>query len=758
MELNKYCWSYDIVQKVTGRGTFKVCTLVSINMMTNVKIVLGFLYLVANSAVVISQDHGELNDSLSTDENFDEGQYKIMIFEDTKPGTVVFSPKASVKNQHVHLSDAGDAKYQIQDGNEYGRFRIVQTSGDIILAGYLDYNIDHTYELYISSFPTVNISQGKGNTSYTLVVIVVDVAKWPPVYNKTCETRPHEHTDWANFPSDAIVSPYWFRQKARKGHYSLLQADIDNIDTSKQFFVSTCSLYFQNEQVIAKELDIRVLGCPSGMYGFKCDKMCICQNGASCHVFNGACQCPTGWFGPACDMRKPSIVVSPKREVANYGSIVMLLCEIENIKTDNKSAITWYFNGHKVDESDGSTIILGEQRYTSYSQLQIKSMVDVLAGYYTCQVQDVHGNVYIDSSEVNVKCFDGTYGRTCQSSCSCHPQTSISCDRYLGCICKYGWNGTHCQIDDIQPSINSCPSDITQYVDRDTDFATVIWIEPESFDNSENLTITSSHQPMDTFGIGITLVTYTAVDGSNNMASCEFNVHVLAKPIDGRKVGGLAVFVFIILVPVFVYIGYKYRLKIYLAFSLPVEEYDDNEKECDAFVTYSSRDEDFVDDVLTDLERDDRYRLFLHQRDFKGGLSIFHNIEEALDNSRCTILVLSPAFIESKWCQFETMAAMRKLVDNGQRLIPIMKEDVMHLELPPLMKRILDSVTCIKWTQNGTEKQKNKFWNELESAVRKRRKHPDRGYARRIMIALRRRMLFCDKFRYNKLNNHEYEV
>ncbi|XP_070579561.1 uncharacterized protein [Ptychodera flava] len=722
---------------------------------------------------------------------------------------------------------------------ENERFRVNETNGDIILAGYLDFNIDQTYQMEITakSVKAVNVSHDMDNTSYTLVVIVVDVAKWPPVYNETCETEPREQSDWPaflriylekekiaadklnyknpgepplsfieadtdnnkcrmrlffefrdkdlllenldisyhcsnpnfphlkffyyydkeSFPSDAIISPYWFLRSSPENHFSLGEVRVDSMATATPSIVSNCSFGFQDQQIHVKEIDLRMLGCPSGTYGFKCDKKCICQNGASCHVFNGACKCPTGWYGPACDIPRPSIIVSPKISFASYGGFVTLFCEINNIKTINVPVVSWYFNDQQIyDEGSDSYVISDENRLIGFSSLDIKHMDDRLAGVYTCQAQDIDGKIYTDSSILNVECNDGTYGPTCESFCDCQAKTSTLCDRYRGCICKHGWNGTRCQIDYIKPSIQSCPSDITQYVDRGTDYATVIWIEPESFDNSDHLNFTSSHRPKDTFGIGTTLVTYTAVDGSNNMATCMFYVHVIVKPIDGRKVGGAAMLAFVALIPVFIYIGYKYRLKIYLAFSLPVEQYDDdNEKECDAFVTYSSRDEDFVDDVLTDLERDDRYRLFLHQRDFKGGQSIFRNIEEALDKSRCTILVLSPAFIQSRWCQFETMAAMRKLVDNGQRLIPIMKEDVLHLELTPLMKRILDSVTCIKWKQNGTEKQKNKFWDELESAVRKRRRLAGQRGMHRILVAMHRRISNCVALRYEKLNDDD---
>ncbi|XP_070548681.1 uncharacterized protein [Ptychodera flava] len=54
--------------------------------------------------------------------------------------------------------------------------------------------------------------------------------------------------------------------------------------------------------VNAVKVELVTQGCPEGRYGFFCDKDCICQNGATCHGFNGACKCSNGWTGPACDM------------------------------------------------------------------------------------------------------------------------------------------------------------------------------------------------------------------------------------------------------------------------------------------------------------------------------------------------------------------------------------------------------------------------------------------------------------------------
>ncbi|KAF4532721.1 hypothetical protein B566_EDAN017056 [Ephemera danica] len=70
----------------------------------------------------------------------------------------------------------------------------------------------------------------------------------------------------------------------------------------------------------------------------------------------------------------------------------------------------------------------------------------------------------------------------------------------------------------------------------------------------------------------------------------------------------------------------------------------------DAFVSYSSCDRTWVQDVLMQtLENDEnKFALCLHERDFRLGRYIMDNVAECMDSSRNVILVLSPNFVSSK--------------------------------------------------------------------------------------------------------------
>ena len=66
--------------------------------------------------------------------------------------------------------------------------------------------------------------------------------------------------------------------------------------------------------------------------------------------------------------------------------------------------------------------------------------------------------------------------------------------------------------------------------------ATVLWTPPSAVSDSSAVTLTSNYYPGDTFPIGTTLVTYTALDAAGNSANKSFNVVVTGECIFGRTV------------------------------------------------------------------------------------------------------------------------------------------------------------------------------------------------------------------------------
>jgi tetratricopeptide (TPR) repeat protein len=94
----------------------------------------------------------------------------------------------------------------------------------------------------------------------------------------------------------------------------------------------------------------------------------------------------------------------------------------------------------------------------------------------------------------------------------------------------------------------------------------------------------------------------------------------------------------------------------------------------DVFISYSSHDKEWVRGVL--LKRIERVglRAFIDFRDFKPGAPSIKEMERGVTTCRKTLLVLTPDYIESGWCEVENI--MLQTLDPANRelrLVPLLK-------------------------------------------------------------------------------------
>lgn len=80
-------------------------------------------------------------------------------------------------------------------------------------------------------------------------------------------------------------------------------------------------------------------------------------------------------------------------------------------------------------------------------------------------------------------------------------------------------------VDTQPPVITSCPHNIHASIELGEDKRQVHWTEPLAYDASNNVSLLSySHYLDDFFMVGKTDVRYTFVDGSGNVAHCDFSI------------------------------------------------------------------------------------------------------------------------------------------------------------------------------------------------------------------------------------------
>ncbi|XP_067670769.1 toll-like receptor 4 [Haliotis asinina] len=137
----------------------------------------------------------------------------------------------------------------------------------------------------------------------------------------------------------------------------------------------------------------------------------------------------------------------------------------------------------------------------------------------------------------------------------------------------------------------------------------------------------------------------------------------------------------------------------------------------DAFVSFAEEDREFVvNELLVKAEEESDMRLNFHQRDFKPGRPIAHNIIEAVKTSKRTLVILSSHFLKSSWCVHELQMAHMEGVSTGRDvLLIILMEHIPSKEIPV---EILYHIQSDSYLEYPLEGEKVMFWRNLIGSLK----------------------------------------
>lgn len=107
----------------------------------------------------------------------------------------------------------------------------------------------------------------------------------------------------------------------------------------------------------------------------------------------------------------------------------------------------------------------------------------------------------------------------------------------------------------------------------------------------------------------------------------------------------------------------------------------------DVFVCHSSTDTDIEEakGLVTFLEATPRcFRCFLWHRDSSPGAAIFSELCQAMQDSHCTALLITPLFLCEEWCQYMLQQAL-VVGPMSNRTIPLI-QNLPRAQYPPALK------------------------------------------------------------------------
>jgi len=133
----------------------------------------------------------------------------------------------------------------------------------------------------------------------------------------------------------------------------------------------------------------------------------------------------------------------------------------------------------------------------------------------------------------------------------------------------------------------------------------------------------------------------------------------------------------------------------------------------DVFISYSHSDKEWVWGELLPRLEGAGLRVCIDDRDFEIGVPSLVNMERAVDYSRHTLIVLTPAWVESAWTEFESLlAGTADPAGRRRKLIPLL---LSSCETPPRIAML----TYANFTQPHERiKQFSRLLEQLQSTAK----------------------------------------
>ncbi|XP_067372785.1 interleukin-1 receptor accessory protein-like 1-A isoform X4 [Channa argus] len=220
--------------------------------------------------------------------------------------------------------------------------------------------------------------------------------------------------------------------------------------------------------------------------------------------------------------------------------------------------------------------------------------------------------------------------------------------------------------------------------------------------------------------------------------------------------GGLGAILLLLIFLISLYKCYKIELMLFYRRHFGSEDVDGENKDYDAYLSYTKVDPDqwsqetreeerFALEILPDvLEKHYGYKLFIPDRDLipTGSLTNEHyqddtrlfgayieDVARCVDQSKRLIIVMTPNYVVRRgWSIFELETRLRNMLVTGEIKVILIEcaelRGIMNYQEVEALKHTIKTLTVIKWHGPKSNKLNSKFWKQLQYEMPFRRTEP----------------------------------
>ncbi|NXX59657.1 TIRAP protein, partial [Scopus umbretta] len=108
----------------------------------------------------------------------------------------------------------------------------------------------------------------------------------------------------------------------------------------------------------------------------------------------------------------------------------------------------------------------------------------------------------------------------------------------------------------------------------------------------------------------------------------------------------------------------------------------------DVCICHSEMDLELVEELVSYLEgQPESFRCFLQLRDAAPGSAVVTELCNAVQNSHCWVMLITPGFLQDPWCKYQMHQALAEAPMANGRTIPVLK-DVDRKDYPKELRNL----------------------------------------------------------------------